>query len=321
MSREIGIQQEKRYIAVKATPPVSIIILNWNQTEATQQFLESTRNLSYKNYEILVCDMGSAIDPGPQIFKGNYPNTRLLKADNMHHRMPGAANWAVAQAKGDFILFMNNQTEVTENVIEALLTPLLEDPKLGVACPKICSYHNKSIIEYAGCKPVNVLTGKSNIVGSRQKDKGQYDKQAFTNGVYSGAMMMRKSIIEKGNVLPRNFFVYFDDAEISARILKQGYKILYQPGAVVFSKSSLANRKDTAITVYYDTRNRILAMRNNTTAVGFATFFLFFSLFFIPFNIIRYTALRKFGHLQSFFKAIAWNMKKPKSKLAFYSNL
>lgn len=313
-------QQEKKYIAIKATPLISIIVLNWNQTETTQQFLASTRKLKYSNYEILVCDMGSTIDPGPQIYKGNYPNTRLLKADIMH-RPSGAVNRAIAQAKGDFILFMNNQTEVTENVVEELLRPLLENPALGVTCPKVYSYSNRNIIEYAGCNPVSILTGKSNIIGNRQPDKGQYDKQVYTDGVYSGAMMMRKSIIEQGAVLPPSFFVYFDDAEISARVLKCGYKILFQPSAIVYSKRPIVNRQGTATEVYYNTRNRILAMRNNTTAVGFSAFLLFFSLFFFPVNIIWYTVSGKFDHLWAFIKAITWNIKKPKSKLAFYANM
>lgn len=320
MNREINPQQEKKYIAIKASPLVSIITLNWNQTETTTQFLESTRKLTYKNFEVIVCDMGSATDPGPQIFKGNYPNTRLLQAD-ITLKSSGAAKWAVTQAKGDFILFMNNQTEVTENLVEELLTPLLEDSALGVTCPKIYSYRNKNIIEYAGCKPVNVLTGKSNIVGHREKDKGQYDKKAYTSGVFSGAMMIRRNVIEKGGVLSQNFFVYFDDTEISNRILKTGYKILYQPKAIVYSKYSVANKRKTAMEVYYNTRNRILAMRNNTSAVHFVAFLIFCSLFYIPANIIRFTATWQFGHLKAFFKAITWNLKKRKSKLAFYSNL
>ncbi|MCC6289323.1 MAG: glycosyltransferase family 2 protein [Chitinophagaceae bacterium] len=320
MNREINTQQEKKYIAIKASPLVSIITLNWNQTGATCQFLEYTKKLTYKHFEVLVCDMGSTIDPGPQLFRGDYPHMRLLRADSTL-RPEGAANWAVTQAKGDFILFMNNQTEVTENVIDDLLAPLLNDQAVGVACPKIYSHKNKNVIEYAGCTTVNRITGFSNIIGNKKKDKGQYDKEAYTNGVYSGAMMMRKTVIEKAGVLPRNFFVYFDDAEISARVLKNGYKILYQPKAVVYSKSSLANREETAMEVYYNTRNRILAMRNNTTVAGFSLFLLFFSIVFIPFNIIRYTTLRKFNHLQAFFKAIVWNIKKRKAKLAFYSNL
>lgn len=320
MSREINSQQQKKYVAFKAAPLVSIITLNWNQLEATRQFLESTKKLTYQHYEILVCDMGSTIDPGPQLFKENYPHTRLLYADSSL-RSDNAANWAVTKAKGDFILFMNNQTEVTENLLQDLLTPFLDNPTLGATCPKIYSFKHKNIIEYAGRKPVNILTGRSHIIGNRQKDKGQFDKQAYTNGVHSGAMMVRRNIIENGGVLPRNFFVYFDDTEISTRIFKHGYKILYQPRAIVYSKYSIANSRGTATEVYYNTRNRILAMRNNTTTGAFAAFLIFFSLFFIPFNVIRFSVLRKFGHLQAFLKAIVWNLEKRKSKLTFYSNL
>ncbi|MFT4016269.1 MAG: glycosyltransferase family 2 protein [Agriterribacter sp.] len=320
MNREINTRQEKRYITIKAKPLVSIITLNWNQTEATRHFLESTRKLAYPHYEILVCDMGSAIDPGPQIYKGNYANTRLLRADN-NMKAEGAANWAVAQAKGDFILFMNNHTEVTEHLIEDLLTPLVEDTTVGAACPKIYSYKNRNVIEYAGSTSLNPLTGRTYIIGSRQKDNGQYNKQVYTNGVYSGAMMMRKSMIEKAGVLPRNFFVYFDDAEISARILKSGYKILYQPGAIVYSKHSATTKRATATEVFYNTRNRIMAMRNNSTTAGFSVFLLFFTLFLAPFNIVKYTVTGKSGHLKAFFKAITWHLKKRKSSLRFYANL
>jgi GT2 family glycosyltransferase len=59
-------------------PLVSIITLNYNQTKLTCQFLESTRSLNYTNYEILVCDMASDVNPSHDIFTGNYPNTKLL---------------------------------------------------------------------------------------------------------------------------------------------------------------------------------------------------------------------------------------------------
>ncbi len=63
-----------------ALPFISIITLNYNQTEATCAFLESTRKLTYPAYEILVCDMASVTDPTERVLAGNYPNTRLLKS-------------------------------------------------------------------------------------------------------------------------------------------------------------------------------------------------------------------------------------------------
>jgi Predicted glycosyltransferases len=62
-------------------PLVSIIILNWNQLDITLAFLESTRKLNYKNYEILVCDMGSDTDPTEKINSFNFPNTRVLRSE------------------------------------------------------------------------------------------------------------------------------------------------------------------------------------------------------------------------------------------------
>jgi hypothetical protein len=63
-----------------AEPLISIVTLNYNQTPVTCEFLASTSKLLYKNFEILVCDMASDIDPTPVISAGNYPKTRLLLA-------------------------------------------------------------------------------------------------------------------------------------------------------------------------------------------------------------------------------------------------
>ncbi len=301
--------QEKTYISIKAKPLISIITLNWNQTETTCQFLESTKKLTYKNYEILVCDMGSTVDPGPRIYNGNYPNTRLLRTDN-NSKTTSGVNWAVKQASGDFILLINNHTEVTENLLEDLLAPLLADNVLGVTCPKIRSFYNKDVIEYAGYKPVNKVTGGNTIIGNKQKDKGQYDKRAYTHGAYTGAMMLRKSVIEKAGMLPQNFFIYFDDSDVSARIIKNGYKILYQPQAVVYNKSSMAlGTHKTAMQVYYTTRNRIMYMRKNSNLAQFTSFMLFFTLFFTPYNILQFAVRRQFNHVKAFIKAIIWHIK------------
>ena len=298
--------QEKKFILVKAKPLISIITLNWNQTEITCQFLESTRKLLYKHYEVLVCDMGSAADPTLQIITGNYPNTRILKTDPCNDN---GVNWAIKQAKGDFILLINNHTELTENTLDDLLAPFLTDKILGVTCPKIRSFHRKNEIQYAGYNAMNKLTGRKTIIGHKKEDKGQYDIPLYTHGAYSGAMMIRKTVIEQAGMLPRNFFIYFDDSDVSARILKNGYKILYQPKAVVYNRASLLPSEKSAINVYYRTRNRILFMRRNSNLLQFSIFLSFFFFLTIPATTTKFLIKRQFTHLQSFFKGIWWNVK------------
>src|ERR1044071_5480536 len=92
-------------------PLVSVITLNYNQAKVTCEFLESCRKLQYRNFEILVCDMASNEDPSALIEAGNYPNTRvLLSKKNLG--FAGGNNWGMAQAKGDYIFIVNNDTEV-----------------------------------------------------------------------------------------------------------------------------------------------------------------------------------------------------------------
>ena len=143
----------------KGDPPfVSIITLNYNQTDATCAFLESTRRLRYPRYEILVCDMGSTTDPEEKINAGQYPFTRLLKsAKNLG--FAGGNNWGMRQAKGDFIFIVNNDTVVTPGLIEKLIRPFYDDPAIAVTCPKIKYYSNPDLIQYAGFNPDKRIFG------------------------------------------------------------------------------------------------------------------------------------------------------------------
>ena len=70
--------QKKNYMLKDGKPLISIITLNYNQEKITCEFLESTKRLEYKNYEILVCDMASNVNPSPLIESGNYPNTKVF---------------------------------------------------------------------------------------------------------------------------------------------------------------------------------------------------------------------------------------------------
>lgn len=299
--------QEKKFIFVKAKPLVTIITLNWNQTEVTCQFLESARKLLYKNHEIIVCDLGSASDPTPQILAGNYPNTRILKIDS--HSNENGVNRAINQANGDFILLINNYNELTENTLDDLLAPFLSDKLLGVTCPKVRSYHKKNEIQFAGYHALNILTGRNSIIGHKKQDNGQYDSPNYTHGAYSGAMMFKKNVIVQAGMFPGNFFTYFDDRDVSTRILKTGYKILYQPKAVVYNKKGGFPSNKNAINVYYNTRNRIFFMRKNCSLWHLSIFLFFFLLLTIPAAILKYLIKGQMSHLNSFFKGIWWNIK------------
>jgi len=180
-----------------AEPLISIITLNYNQPVVTCEFLESTRKLNYSNYEILVCDMASDADPTTMINAGHYPKTKvLLSKKNLG--FAGGNNWGIRQAKGDFIFIVNNDTEVTPDLLHSLLQPFFNDAAVGVTSPKIKFFYQPSIIQYAGFNPMNHFTGRTSTIGEREADTGQYDTPGITSGAHGCAMMVKKEVIDAG---------------------------------------------------------------------------------------------------------------------------
>lgn len=292
-------------------PLVSIVTLNWNQTAITCEFLESTRQLTYKNFEILVCDMGSDIDPTQKIKEAAYLNTTVLRSET-NLGFTGGNNWGMRQANGDFIFIVNNDTEVTPDLLDVLLEPFYQDASIGVTCPKIRFYHQPDVIQYAGFNPIDVYTGRTTAVGTMEQDKGQHNISGYTHGAHGCAMMLKKEVIDRVGMFPEKFFIYYEEWDWSARILKEGYKIFYQSKGLIFHKESITMGKQSAIKVYYHTRNRILYMRRNTNTLQFLLFCMFFTLVSTPKAIVKFSLNNQMAHLKSFLKGVTWNFSKSK---------
>lgn len=286
-------------------PLISIIILNYNQIEVTKAFLDSTLKLNYRNYEIIVIDNNSLVDPGDQIID-KYKNLTYIRSDK-NLGFTGGNNLGYQHARGEFLFIVNNDTELTPDIIHELLKPFA-DSEIGIVCPKIKFFDNPDMIQYAGFNPINSFTGRNSAVGSREIDIGQYDKPGYTHYAHGAAMLVRRNIVDKIGLFPDFFFIYYEELDFSERVKNAGYKIYYQPSAIIFHKESITMGKESSIKSYYMNRNRILFMRRNTRYNTFLIFILFFILFTIPKNTFKYLSKFQFSHLSSFYRAIIWNM-------------
>ncbi len=288
-------------------PLISVVTLNYNQAQITKEFLESFRNISYPNYEILVCDMGSKEDIRSVINIADYPNARMLcNAENLG--FAGGNNWGISQAKGDFIFIVNNDTEITPDLLDKLIAPFYKQPDIGVACPKIRYWDQPGVIQYAGFNPMNHITGRTSTIGERQQDTGQFDVSGPTHGAHGCAMLVKREVIDKVGMFPQKFFLYYEEWDWSARILKAGYKIWYTAEALIYHKESMSVGKTNPMKIYYHTRNRILYMRRNTNFFQLVAFSLFFVFFTVPKSILQFIFRKQFLQLRYFIKGAIWNL-------------
>jgi GT2 family glycosyltransferase len=288
-------------------PLVSIITLNYNQAAVTAEFLESSKKLLYPHFEILICDMGS-VEDSRNIFNGaEYPNARLLLSKK-NLGFAGGNNWGIRQARGEFIFIVNNDTDLSADIIQRLIQPFFQNRSIGIVCPKIKYFDDPRIIQYAGFRPMNSFTGRTSSIGDHEIDNGQYDVSGVTNGAHGCAMMVKKEVIKKTGLFPENFFLYYEEWDLSVRVQKAGYLIWYQSQASILHKESMTVGKENPMKTYYLTRNRILYMRRNSNPFNLLVFGVFFILFTIPKTIITCLISGHYIKLKWFLKGIGYNL-------------
>lgn len=286
-------------------PLISIITINFNHLEVTLEFLESLKYLNYSNYEVIVVDNNSEVNPLP-VINGSYPNVKvLLNQENLG--FAGGNNSGIKVANGKYILLINNDTEITENLLEGLINPFFKNKKVGIVCPKIIFYHSPDTIQYAGFNSMHPITGRTSAIGNLEKDKGQYDYLSETHAAHGCAMMVCRNVIDKVGLMPDIYFLYYEEWDWSASIKNAGYKIMYQGNVHVLHKESVSTGKNSPLKTYYHTRNRVLFMRRNSKKLQLLLFYLFFLFIILPKNTIFFLAKKDVNHLKCFWEAIWWN--------------
>lgn len=291
-------------------PLVSIIILNYNQLKVTCEFIDSTKSLTYPNYEIIMVDNASVDDPTAHIQR-NYPAVKLIR-NKKNLGFTGGNNVGIRAGKGEYFLIINNDTEVVPDLLDRMLEPFDRDPLVGVVSPKIRYFSHPTIIQYAGFTEVNPFTGRNKPIGGNMVDHGQFDTPCYTAYAHGAAMMVKREVIEKVGLLPDIFFIYYEELDWSAHIRRAGYKVFYQPSALIYHKESITMGKESAMKAYFHNRNRILFMRRNTTLVQFMFFVLFYVTLALPKTVIKYMMKGQREHLKNFFKGLYWNLITPK---------
>lgn len=290
----------------KNTSLVSIITINYNESDVTMEMLESLNNLTYKNVEVIVVDNASPND-NPESIKENFPQITLIKSEE-NLGFAGGNNLGVKAAKGNYLLFINNDTIVPKEFIEPLVETLSNDRLIGMVSPKIKFHWDPSLIQYAGYTPMNHWTIRNNSIGYRQKDEGGFDVPGETESIHGAAMMVPRHVIDKVGLMTEIYFLYYEEHDWAQAIKRAGYKIYYQPKSYILHKESLSTGKFSPLKTYYISRNRIVFARRNFRPLHLMVSMLFQTLVSIPKNTLTFIVRRQFKHLKAFWKAILWNL-------------
>jgi len=300
---------DKPTIKTLNLPLVSIITVNYNQSGVTLEFLASLEACTYPNYEIFVVDNASPKD-NPDIIKENYPAVHLIKTA-VNLGFAGGNNVAVDQAKGKYLLFINNDTEVEPGFLEPLVELLENNPDIGMVSPKIHYFHTPNTFQYAGFSPIHPLSIRNYALGFGEKDTGQYNHTVQTGSIFGAAMLVPMKVIKEVGKMSEIFFLYYEEHDWAARIEKAGYKVYFDGRSLVKHKESISTVKDSPFQIYYINRGRILFARRNNKGLVKLLSMLFLYGISLPKILFKYLLKGRSDLAAATLKSAWWNMTNP----------
>ncbi len=286
-------------------PHICIIILNWNGYEVTRECLLSLKTISYQNYTVVLVDNGS-VDNSIDKLSEEFNQIDYLGLEK-NYGFTGGNNRGIIHAMNkynpDYLLLLNNDTEVKTDFLDKLINPFHTDETIYATVPKIYFYNKKDIIWYAGGK-VSKLSGIVTEFGKNKKDSTSTSKQkkiGFMNGCTA---LLSAKAINKIGLLDEMFFAYSEDTDYSIRILNSGHSIVYVPESIVYHKVSQSFKKNNGnwFKYYLATRNLVLLQRKHLDIKLFPLFILWFSFRWVLYLSVKLTILFQFKSVALIFQ-------------------
>jgi len=291
----------------------SIISVNFNQPQVTLDFLKSVNCFTNSSItEVILVDNGSTEDHH-QSYMLEYPELIYIRSEQ-NLGFAGGNNLGIERATGDYLLLLNNDTEITENLISELSDVLEEKPDVGMVSPLILFYDNPQIIQYAGFTEMNYLTCRNSGIGSMETNTGQFDLDSRPTAYCHGAAMMcRRADLQQVGLMENHFFLYYEELDWCEKFKRAGKQIWFTGRTKIYHKESMSVGKESSIKTYFMTRNRILFIRRNTSFLNTLLFGIYYIVLAVPKQIWIYIKKGRRDLMKWVLKGIVWNLTHGKS--------
>jgi GT2 family glycosyltransferase len=232
-------------------PLISVIVVNWNGKEVIKECLESLRNQTFRDFEVIVVDNGST-DGSVELIKALFPEVILIELP-VNRGFSAGNNVGLKIARGDFIALLNNDAVAENTWLENLLKATKINPQAGMWASKVLQYFNHNIIDNTG-----LLIYKDGLARGRGRlevDNFQYDRDSSCLIPSGCAALFRREAIEDG--FDERFFAYADDVDVGLRARFMGWDCVYVPEAKVYHRYSYSTSPYSKMKAFLTERNRI----------------------------------------------------------------
>lgn len=215
---------------------LSAVTVTYNSSETIDRFLESLRKWLPQRSEAVIVDNASTdktlqIIEGSRLFKEKKKN-KLIKS-KINLGFGRANNLAIKKASGEYLIFLNPDTEIVSGTIKKLLNFIRLHPDIGILAPQLI-LADGSIQPSVKRLPTLLGAIKEYYFGQKNAYEEYFpkgEKAVEVECAYGAGLMIKKDTFERLNGFDERYFLYYEDIDLCKRVREMGLKVVYYPQA------------------------------------------------------------------------------------------
>lgn len=257
---------------------VAVVVLNWNGKSLLEKFLPSIVKYTPNYAQVFVVDNASS-DSSISFLKEHYKEIKVI-LNSVNGGFAKGYNDGLKKIEAEYYVLLNSDVEVSEGWIEPVLELMQADTTIAACQPKIKSYANKQMFEYAGAAggfidKYGYAFCRGRVFNSFEEDKGQYDDSKEIFWATGACLFVRSECYHKIGGLDEDFYAHMEEIDLCWRLKNLGYKIMYCSKSVVYHLGGATLTKINPQKTYLNFRNNlVLFFKNHSSKYFWIKFFI-----------------------------------------------
>lgn len=244
---------------------IAVVILNYNGKAFLEKFLPGIIRFS-PGAKVIVADNGSS-DDSLSILP---PGVDVIDI-GANLGFCGGYNYALKKVDADYFVLLNNDVEVTENWLTPIIDLLNAHHGIAAVQPKILSYSQKDMFEYAGAGGGFIDTlgypfCRGRIFDTVEKDEGQYNDTIPVFWATGACLVVRSGLYHQIGGLDEDFFAHMEEIDLCWRLKRNGHQVYYCGASTVYHVGGGTLSAAKPAKTYYNFRNGLSMMIKNEPA-------------------------------------------------------